>query len=88
MSDHKAAAASYAHLAVSFPDNGEVLCNLAVCHANTGNQQASLEAFAQVRARDDHYMDNMDCYAEVLKSAGAHALLNQVYLRLLLQLCC
>jgi hypothetical protein len=86
VSDHKSAATTYAHLAMSFPDNGEVLANLAVCHANTGNQQASLEAFALVRSRDEHYMDNMDCYAEVLKSAGAHALLNQVFVLLVLQL--
>jgi tetratricopeptide (TPR) repeat protein len=78
VSDHRAAAASYAHLAEAFPDNGEVMCNLAVCHAHTGNVQASLEAFAQVRARDEHYMDHMDCYAEMLKTTGASAPLNQV----------
>ena len=30
-----------------------------------GNSQAAMQAFAQVRARDEHFMDKMDVYAEV-----------------------
>eukprot|EP00802_Teleaulax_amphioxeia_P008307 Tamp_08315.p1 GENE.Tamp_08315~~Tamp_08315.p1 ORF type:complete len:538 (+),score=106.55 Tamp_08315:43-1614(+) len=83
VSDHKAAASSYTHLAEAFPENSEVLCNLAVCQANVGNLQASLQAFSQVRARDEHYLDHMDQYAEVLKQSGETTLLNKLTYALL-----
>ena len=36
-----------------------------VSQAQVGNSQAAMQAFAQVRARDEHFMDKMDVYAEV-----------------------
>ena len=42
-----------------------------------------MQAFAQVRARDEHFMDKMDVYAEVLKENGDSAVLNKLTYSLL-----
>ena len=41
------------------------------------------QAFSQVRARDEHYLDHMDEYAEVLKQSGESTLLNKLTYALL-----
>ena len=54
-----------------------------VSQAHVGNSQAAMQAFAQVRARDEHFMDKMDVYAEVLKENGDSAVLNKLTYSLL-----
>jgi tetratricopeptide (TPR) repeat protein len=78
MNNHRAASVSYSNLSEAFPDNSELMCNLAVCQAHIGSLQASLQTFAQVRAHDEHYMDQMDEYAEVLRKSGETSLLNKL----------
>jgi hypothetical protein len=46
-------------------------------------QQYERGTLGQVRARDEHYIDHMDVYAEVLKQSGESAILNKLTYSLL-----
>lgn len=77
-SDYKGGLQAYGGLTNCFGESCEVLRGMAVCQAETGQVEEAARSFDKIRSKEDHFVQDMDCYAHVLRTAGEAAALNKL----------